>query len=448
MNSTRLLSEEEIKEKQQLEDRIKSWNDGYFRTPLMLAAENGHIQCVRLMLKSGADVNQSSKIEVSFSILRITALMFAVREGHHLCVQMLIQAGADVNVNAQADVTRCPWLYRDIDAGFTPLYFAITEAHLDCLCTLIQAGADVNYDSESYQLKPEPLHTAIFLGMLAGAQQAKMLVIIDALLTAGAEVKPRNVQMAAENWRECLELLVNSGADVNGRDEFGGTALIVAVFRNHTECVNILVKAGADVNEKNRDGDTALTLAISKRHDDIVRILIEAGADVNQEGLHFADESLTTPLISAARTNSKFIPQLLRAGAKVDETCGDAKNAIYHLKNRVLYKQTTRLLFVAGESLWGWFSVPMCLRNICEELQMEEYLLHLQCLKTDINLMNIIRIAIRRHLLQLNNVNLFYRVSRLGLPTALANFLLHDVTLDDDDPGHELTDSDSGESDW
>ena len=103
-------------------------------------------------------------MEVSYSIVRITALMFAEREGHNLCVQMLIQAGADVNVNAQADVTRCPWLHRVIDAGYTPLFFAIKGAHLDCLCTLIQAGADVNYDSESYQLKPGPLHTAVFLG--------------------------------------------------------------------------------------------------------------------------------------------------------------------------------------------------------------------------------------------------------------------------------------------
>ena len=46
VNAIRLLSEAEIKEKQQLEDKIGGFGGypgfGYFRTPLILAAENGH----------------------------------------------------------------------------------------------------------------------------------------------------------------------------------------------------------------------------------------------------------------------------------------------------------------------------------------------------------------------------------------------------------------------
>ena len=51
----------------------------------------------------------------------------------------------------------------------------------------------------------------------------------------------------------------------------------------------------------------------------------------------------------------------------------------------------------------------------------------------EIRLMNICREAIRKHLLQMSDVNLFSRIPKLGLPTMLSQYLLYDVFLDDDE---------------
>ena len=49
-----------------------------------------------------------------------------------------------------------------------------------------------------------------------------------------------------------------------------------------------------------------------------------------------------------------------------------------------------------------------------------------------ISLLNICRETIRKHLLQMSDVSLIYRVPKLGLPCLMTSYLLHDVTLEQD----------------
>ena len=58
-------------------------------SPLMTAASHGH-SCVKLLIDTGADVNQEDRRDV-------TALMLASQEGHHKCVELLIESRTDVN---------------------------------------------------------------------------------------------------------------------------------------------------------------------------------------------------------------------------------------------------------------------------------------------------------------------------------------------------------------
>ncbi|RLN31278.1 hypothetical protein BBJ28_00027041, partial [Nothophytophthora sp. Chile5] len=59
-------------------------------TPLVLAAQQGHLECVRVLLAHGARVDLGDK-------LKKTPLMLAVKNGHTRVAAMLINAGANLN---------------------------------------------------------------------------------------------------------------------------------------------------------------------------------------------------------------------------------------------------------------------------------------------------------------------------------------------------------------
>ena len=53
-----------------------------------------------------------------------------------------------------------------------------------------------------------------------------------------------------------VRALVDAGANVNARDELGGTALHVAVnFRGEPDVIRLLIDRGANVNAPDTDGD-------------------------------------------------------------------------------------------------------------------------------------------------------------------------------------------------
>ena len=63
-----------------------------------MASYYGQIECLDLLLKSGADVNMTNKNG-------LTPLMAAVADDQLKCVKLLIQAGADVKKRDNEDDT-------------------------------------------------------------------------------------------------------------------------------------------------------------------------------------------------------------------------------------------------------------------------------------------------------------------------------------------------------
>jgi len=66
---------------------------------------------------------------------------------------------------------------------------------------------------------------------------------------------------------------LESGQDVNSRDDKGQTPLIIAATRGHTRICSILLNAGANPDLKNFSGFTALDMAISQKHSEISDLL-------------------------------------------------------------------------------------------------------------------------------------------------------------------------------
>jgi ankyrin repeat protein len=80
---------------------------------------------------------------------------------------------------------------------------------------------------------------------------------------------------------EKVRRLVENGADINSKDQYGQTALMNAAHRGQVELVHLLIENGADLNITAKYNLSALMLSLIAGHPDVSRLLIEAGADVN-----------------------------------------------------------------------------------------------------------------------------------------------------------------------
>lgn len=70
---------------------------------------------------------------------------------------------------------------------------------------------------------------------------------------------------AGEGRLEVVRYLIEEGADVNAREQFGHTALSEAVYYGQTAVIKELVFRGADLNV-NGEGGTALDIAINRKN--------------------------------------------------------------------------------------------------------------------------------------------------------------------------------------
>lgn len=75
-----------------------------------------------------------------------------------------------------------------------------------------------------------------------------------------------------------LQRAIDDGANVNGADESGQTALHFAADRGNIDCIRILIESGADVNAVDCDGIGVLQTAVMGGNIDAVKMLLESGA--------------------------------------------------------------------------------------------------------------------------------------------------------------------------
>ena len=78
--------------------------------------------------------------------------------------------------------------------------------------------------------------------------------------------------------------LIGAGMNVNSKDRYGQTGLMVASMRGHTEVVRSLIQHGAELNITAKYHLSALMLAVINGHTEIVKMLVEAGADRDIRG--------------------------------------------------------------------------------------------------------------------------------------------------------------------
>jgi ankyrin repeat protein len=250
---------------------IKNDNGAWF---LFVAVENDNIRMVNLLLENGIDVN----ITDSYNN---TALLAAATNGRSDIVKLLLEKGADIN--------------KANNGGETILMGAINygeEEVIEILLAYDKEGVRVdvnarnNYDGE----------TALIRAVENGNSE-----IVATLVEAGADMNIRDnygntplirASMIGEEY--ILEVLLDLGADVNAQSNAGDTALIMASRRGHYDIVEMLLASeeeeeedgttlnifyGTDINATNNAEETAIMVARENSHEEIVELLLDAGAD-------------------------------------------------------------------------------------------------------------------------------------------------------------------------
>ncbi|OWT43043.1 ankyrin repeats (3 copies) domain-containing protein [Pochonia chlamydosporia 170] len=226
--------------------------DKYGRTPLLLAAENGYGDIVKVLTDNGANVN-SQDHEYGR-----TPLSWAAANGYEAIVKVLVENGA--NINSQ-----------DRDFGRTPLWWAAANRHEAIVKVLVEKGANVE-SADKYGRTP--------------------------------------LLFAAENGRGAIvKVLVENGANINSQDwEYGRTSLCWAAANGHEAIVKVLVEKRADVESADKYDRTPLLLAAEKGYETIVKVLVENGANINCQGRDFG----RTPLWLAAKNGHEAVVKLLQ----------------------------------------------------------------------------------------------------------------------------------------
>jgi ankyrin repeat protein len=188
-------------------------------SPLFLAATEGCLEVVQILIRSGADVNIKNSTE------GLTALQAAAHNGHLEVVKYLASKNANVNASGDKD-------------AMTPLHRASLNGHLEVVKYLVSKGGNVNAKSKKDNT---PLHAAAHGGYL-----------------------------------EVVKWLIDNGASINVKEkEFGTTPLHQAVAFRHFEVVKYLFSHGADVNAKDQHGNMPLDVAIKSGYKDIADYLRE-----------------------------------------------------------------------------------------------------------------------------------------------------------------------------
>jgi hypothetical protein len=100
-------------------------------------------------------------------------------------------------------------------------------------------------------------------------------VPLTALVMAQSPLDEDLLNMAWEGQDALVKTFLEMGADVDARDEFGQTTLMIAVSQGHLDTVRVLVEGGADVNANSTDGSTVLSFADDG---EIIKLLTDAGA--------------------------------------------------------------------------------------------------------------------------------------------------------------------------
>ena len=256
-------------------------------TPLIIAARNGNLESVKILLRYKADIEARGTVKDTDGkvVEGCTPLWAAVDTGHLDVVKLLLERNADVDSRILTDST--------------PLRVAAYDGRLDIVSYLVEHGADVNA-RQSYG------NTPLMVTCLNGHVN-----VATYLVEHGANIHLQDndgytcLHFAAQRGHvEVVSKLLALGAKenqdyVNARDNSGTTPLITTCSNGHMNVATYLVEHGANIHLQDKNGYTCLHNAAETGHVEVVSKLLGLGAKENQDYVNARNNFVSTPLMVA-----------------------------------------------------------------------------------------------------------------------------------------------------
>ena len=268
-----------------------------------LITHRSPVHDMRIVVSAGADVNQSHR-------KGLRPLHYAAYEDNTECLRYLLDdAKADIDVSD--------------DIGYTPLHIASKNGHYNSLKILLRRGATVNFNGDSGGSEIARALSALTINPLSLALERNHVGCVGALLEHGADANQKyflghEINLVPMEYHECLEILLNYGANPDVYSRGGLSPLMKACKDKQLASINILISHGASVNLQcppRFDQKTALHFAASSGNLDIVKALLKAGAATSRPA-YFDHSVLEFAIVG---DNAEVVETLLQYGADPNE---------------------------------------------------------------------------------------------------------------------------------
>jgi ankyrin repeat protein len=125
------------------------------------------------------------------------------------------------------------------------------------------------------------LAMAIIILVTACQSKSNEQVVRDEKTQINKTAKPKIDVHAAAFLGDvkAIQQHIKFGSDLNVKDQYGSTPLIIACTFNKVNVAKVLINGGADLSIKSADGSTALHTAAFFCRQEIVELLLKSGAD-------------------------------------------------------------------------------------------------------------------------------------------------------------------------
>ena len=175
--------------------------------------------------------------------------------------------------------------------------------------------------------------------------------IVDVLIESGADLNKGDqagktaLSHAAESGNvELTGRLLAAGADVNKRDLVGGNSVLWAAGLGTADTLRLLVASGGEVEVKDINGLSPLAWAAQTGKTESMKILIDGGADVNATD-NLAGESILMRAARSGKTDS--IQLLLESGTDAGAKTKLGANAL-HIASEYGSADVVKMLVESG----------------------------------------------------------------------------------------------------